>query len=163
MGLPAFSGHPVKIILIKSEKRQIWYCLKQGLESLRLQSGNYSEYKTSYKNLLEPFVWQALSFSLHPYLVSAIAMEKQNTTYQLDLFQVSMHLRTYMLKAHLVQASPVTVHALKKLMEERQFARAPSFARVIALTYLDLHARCKICVCEEECLVAEACQIFHLG
>ena len=39
-----------------------------------------------------------------------------------------------------------TVHAQKKLAYEHQFTRAPSFARVIALTYLDLHVRSKICV-----------------
>ena len=55
------------------------------------------------------------------------------------------------------------VHTLKKLVHERQFTRAPSFARVIALTYLNLHVRSKNCVSAGEFLVAEACQISHLG
>ena len=38
----------------------------------------------------------------------------------------------------------------KKLMHERQFARAPSFARVIPHTYLDLHVRSKICISVKE-------------
>jgi len=42
------------------------------------------------------------------------------------------------------------VHTLKKLVHERQFTRAPSFARVIELTYLDLHVRSKICVSAKE-------------
>ena len=57
----------------------------------------------------------------------------------------------------------VSVHARKKLVYERQFARAPSSERVIDLTYLDLDARSKICVSGREFLVAEACKIFHLG
>ena len=39
----------------------------------------------------------------------------------------------------------------------------PSFARVIALTYLDLHVRAEICVSAKESLVAEAWQMIHLG
>ena len=44
----------------------------------------------------------------------------------------------------------ITVHTRKKLVHERQFARAPSFVLVIALTYLDLHVQSKICVSAEE-------------
>ena len=36
----------------------------------------------------------------------------------------------------------------KKLMQERQFAHAPSSARVIAFTYLKLHMLSKICLSE---------------
>ena len=56
----------------------------------------------------------------------------------------------------------VPVHAWKKLVHEHQFTRAPSVARVTALTYLDLHMQSKICVSAKEFLVAEAIQIFHL-
>ena len=42
----------------------------------------------------------------------------------------------------------VTVHAQKKLVQERQFARAPSFARAIGLNYMELHLRFKICASE---------------
>ena len=44
----------------------------------------------------------------------------------------------------------ISVHAWKKLVHEHQFASAPSFARVITLTYLDLHVRSKICVSAKE-------------
>ena len=36
------------------------------------------------------------------------------------------------------------VHALKKLVQDRQFAHAPLSARTIALNYLELHVRSKI-------------------
>jgi len=39
-------------------------------------------------------------------------------------------------------------HARKKLVYERQFAPAPSFARAIPLTYLELHVQSKICLSE---------------
>ena len=45
------------------------------------------------------------------------------------------------------------VHARKTLVHERQYARAPSFARVIPLTCLDLHVGSKICVSAKESLL----------
>ena len=43
-----------------------------------------------------------------------------------------------------------SVHTQKKLVHKCQFLRTPLFARVIALTYLDLHVRFKICVSAKE-------------
>ena len=39
-----------------------------------------------------------------------------------------------------------TVHARKMLVHERQLARPPSFARLIALTSLELHVRSRSCL-----------------
>ena len=50
----------------------------------------------------------------------------------------------------------------KKLVTERQFAHAPSFAGAIALTYSELHVRSKICSAMQF-LFAEARQLSHLG
>ena len=41
-----------------------------------------------------------------------------------------------------------TVHARMKLVQERQFQRAPVSARAIALNFFGLHVRFKICVSE---------------
>ena len=48
-----------------------------------------------------------------------------------------------------------SVHARKKLVHRRQFARMLLSARTIDLTYLELHLRSKICASEIQRFLAE--------
>ena len=58
----------------------------------------------------------------------------------------------------------VTVHARKKLLQWRQFARAPLSARAIALNYLELRGAIQdLCIRNTEFPVAEVCPISHCG
>ena len=54
------------------------------------------------------------------------------------------------------------VHTRKKIGQESLFARAPLFSRVIALTYMELLLRSKICVSKLQFFVAKACQNSNL-
>ena len=56
------------------------------------------------------------------------------------------------------------MHARKKLVHERQLAHASSFARVIALNYLELaRATQDLFIQSTVFKAAEACQMSHFG